>query len=221
MSATKIYPVIHYLNRGVALSQVKLAQDCGASGVFLISHRNDDVELAQVAGEAKQSFPDFCIGLNLLTRMPETAVACAMTANLDMVWADDMGVSSRGLTKTGAKIAELACRHPQLKLFASVAFKYQATEPMPALAATNALAAGFIPTTSGNATGHAPDVAKISAMFAATQGILAIASGMTPENVAQYAPYLSHILVATGIAQDEYRINPAKLELLLANAQAA
>ena len=85
----------------------------------------------------------------------------------------------------------------------------------------NALAAGFIPTTSGSGTGSAPDLEKIVAMSRATGGVLAIASGMTPWNVAQYAPYLSHILVATGIALDEHRIDADKLCLLIANARVA
>ena len=40
---------------------------------------------------------------------------------------------------------------------------------------------------------------------------------MTPENVASYAPYLSHILVATGVALDEHSIDVEKLTQLIAS----
>jgi len=75
------------------------------------------------------------------------------------------------------------------------------------------LLAGFIPTTSGSATGKAPQLAKIISM--SQHGVLAVASGMTPDNVSDYAPYLSHILVSTGISLDEYRIDPDKLKRLI------
>ena len=62
-------------------------------------------------------------------------------------------------------------------------------------------------------TGHAPDPQKIFAM--GEGGALAIASGMTPENVATYAPALTHILVATGVSRTEHHIDPAKLSALI------
>ena len=46
-------------------------------------------------------------------------------------------------------------------------------------------------------------------------GALAITSGMTPENVATYAPALTHILVATGVSRTEHHIDPAKLTALI------
>lgn len=86
-------------------------------------------------------------------------------------------------------------------------------EEFPARAAAQARAVGFIPTTSGDATGHAPTISKIEAM--GEGGALAIASGMTPENVNGYAPALSHILVATSVSRSEHHIDPAKLKALI------
>ena len=138
-----------------------------------------------------------------------------------MLWGDDLGVDSSGLNDTARHIESLRLRNPAFQVFASVAFKYRPYEPDPAKAALNALKAGFIPTTSGSGTGSAPELEKIVKMSRATGGVLAIASGMTPWNVAEYAPFLSHILVATGIAVDEHRMDPDKLHLLIANARAA
>lgn len=215
----QIYAVIHHRDPATTLNQATVARDCGANGVFLISHRGEDDLLVPLAGQVKHHHRDFRVGINLLSRPPMTACEAALLQGLDMVWADQMGVSSAGGTHTAEMLARVAMNHPQLDLFASVAFKYQAPEPDPAQAAVQAKRFGFIPTTSGVGTGHAPDVAKIADMSRATAGRLAVASGMTPENVHAYAPYLSHILVATGVSLDEYRIDPSRLSALIANSR--
>lgn len=218
MSSSKIFPVIHYLDRETTFSEVGTAFLCGADGVFLISHHGNDHELLEVGVALRKKRPDFPIGINLLSMGGVEAVAQAKSLGYPMVWGDDVGVDSNGLNEVGIRVAE-QCQG--VSVFASVAFKYRPHEPDPAKAAKNALDAGFIPTTSGSGTGSAPDLAKIVAMSQATNGTLAVASGMTPGNVAHYAPYLSHILVATGIAYDEHRIDADKLGLLIANARAA
>jgi hypothetical protein len=121
-----------------------LSREAGADGVFLISHGGADYELLGVAGEAKHANPDFRIGVNLLTWAPDKAAALAYATGLDMAWADDMGVDSKGLSTVARGLAVFKAERPSLGLFASVAFKYRAAEPDPALAAQNALAAGFI-----------------------------------------------------------------------------
>lgn len=214
-----IYPVIHYLDRATSLEQVNVARNCGANGVFLISHHGNDDDLIAVAGEAKRLHPDYRIGINLLSKSPLYACNKAIDQHLDMVWADDMGVDSSGSNAMAESLSRFAHDFPTIQLFASVAFKYRPHEPNPSLAAKMARHLGFIPTTSGTATGSAPGVPKIIDMSAATECQLAVASGMTPENIGNYAPYLSHILVATGVGLDEYRIDPQRLMLLIANSK--
>lgn len=216
----KIYPVIHFLDRETTIDQVAIARRAGATGVFLISHLGNDNELVNVAWEIKQANQGFPIGINLLSKSAIIATEKALEADLDMVWADDMGVDSNGLSTSGEYISRFAEINPQVRFFASVAFKYRPVDPLPALAAEKALHAGFIPTTSGAATGLPPSVKRIATMSKAVGGTLAVASGMTPENVASFAPYLSHILVATGISIDEHHIDEAKLRGLIANASA-
>lgn len=215
----RIYPVIHYLNPNLALEQVAVARRCGADGVFLISHHGDDDELVEVAARAKRQHPDFRVGINLLSQDAVYACHRADAFGLDMVWADDMGVDSRGGNAMADSLALFARTHPAIQLFASVAFKYRPHEPDPPLAAIRAQRLGFVPTTSGSATGHAPEVRKIADMSVATGGQLAIASGMTAENVRDYASYLSDLLVATGVGLDDYRMDPKRLLMLIANSK--
>lgn len=215
----KILPVIHYLDRVTALAEVDIARTWGADGVFLISHLGDDDELLNVAWEAKQMHKNFPIGINFLAKGAQAAAVAAIENGLDMVWADNMGVDSRGLNALGEDIKALKKTHPQIGFFASVAFKYQALEQVPGLAAKNALNAGFIPTTSGAGTGSAPDMRKIISMSQCVDGRLAVASGMTPENIAMFAPYLSHVLVSTGVSRDEYHLDIPRLTKLIINSQ--
>lgn len=217
MTATKkpprVIPVIHHIEPSITLDEIQVAIDCAADGVFLISHESHDEELLEVAKHAIQEFKGFPVGLNLLSLDCWQAARKAMDIGCRMVWSDYMGVDSSGLDVLGRKVSDMAQANPDLQLFASVAFKYRPHEREPVMAALQARLAGFIPTTSGEATGSAPDPAKIASMGAG--GPLAVASGMTPQNVLRYSTYLSHILVATGVSRDEYRIDPDKLRSLM------
>ena len=42
---------------------------------------------------------------------------------------------------------------------------------------------------------------------------------MTPENIADFEPYLSDVLVATGVSLDEYRIDEDRLRMLVQRAR--
>lgn len=212
----RVYPVIHHLSRELSLEQARLAQRCASAGVFLISHLGQDKEVLDVAWELKQAVKaaGLEVGVNLLSTPAALAIELAREAGLDMLWADHMGVDSSGLSAEGHACAQQA-RQGGLRLFASVAFKYQAREANPPEAARQAFAAGFVPTTSGKGTGHAPELEKIVRMSEQCEGQLAVASGMTPENIAEFAPYLSDVLVATGVSLDEYRIDEFRLRLLV------
>ena len=73
-------------------------------------------------------------------------------------------------------------------------------------------------TTSGRATGAAAHVKKISDMREGCgDAAMALASGVTPENVSQYVSLIDAILVATGVSPpgDFYNFDPAKLGALL------
>ncbi|MBV7541945.1 hypothetical protein [Acidovorax sp. sic0104] len=210
----KILPVIHHLNARTTREQAGLALECGADGVFVISHHGDDKAVIGMARELKALHPTASIGINCLETDTLQAATLAIEAGLDMVWADFMGVDSAGLTEQGWALSRLAAEHPTIGFFASVAFKYRPFEPDPVEAALKARNAGFIPTTSGAATGAPPELGKIAAM--GMGGSLAVASGMTPSNVGAFAHHLTHILVATGVSADEHHFDYELLTVFLA-----
>lgn len=207
MKKTQIIPVIHYKNDGLTIEQAIIANAFKADGIFLISHEGQDLALAPLAKEIKQLLPRLKVGINLLGYNILKCADMAVTHNLDMIWGDQCGVSSKATTPMGLELAQWKKENPNIDVFASVAFKYQELETDIEKAAQNAKALGFIPTTSGSMTGSAPSIDKIKTMSNAVNGDLAIASGMNYRNVSIFAPYLSHILVSTGISKNEYEFD--------------
>jgi predicted TIM-barrel enzyme len=72
--------------------------------------------------------------------------------------------------------------------------------------------------TSGPGTGKAADVSKIATMHKAvgSEGAIALASGVTAENVSTYLPYVDAFLVGTGIEARFGVLDAAKLAAPLA-----
>ena len=206
-----VFPVIHHLDRETSTEQALLIRKLGAGGVFFISHAGEDDQVLTVATDVKVFAPEFKVGINLLASSALFACEKAKEASLDMVWVDAPGVRSDSISAPALALAEFVKQNPSIQLFASVAFKYQPEDIRPSLAAVKAKQLGFIPTTSGPATGVKPPMSKISQMSFATKALLAVASGMTPENIARFAPYISHAFVSTGISKDEYHVDPDRL----------
>lgn len=207
-----VLPVIHHIDKDTTWEQATLAYQCGADGVFLISHFNEDMELAPIAREIldenwlNRKKQKFTVGLNLLNTTPLDALDIVLKYKLDALWLDNAGINSTGISVYGQKIIEQHIINSEIKIFASVAFKYQAHEPNPAKAAQVVDSLGLIATTSGSGTGSAPSLDKIASMVP-DSGQLAVASGMTVENISNFKPYLSHILVATGVSVDDHHFD--------------
>lgn len=212
-----VLPVIHHIEKDTTWEQAEIAYKCGADGVFLISHYNEDIVLGPIAKEInsenwKNHYGDkFKIGLNLLHTQALDSFDTVVSYGLDALWLDNAGISSGGVSSLGNSLLQRN-KNKSIEIFASVAFKYQAHEALPGVAAKIAQEHGFIPTTSGSGTGSAPSLEKIALMSKATNGQLGVASGMTVDNISEFIPYLSHILVATGVSIDEHRFNPKLLK---------
>ncbi len=189
--ACRVIPVIHHIAPNLSLEQAKLAFELGADGVFLISHHGDDASLIPLVNQIRQERPTAWLGINFLSKGLPDAFALAI----------DSDVRIDGIWSD----------------------KYQAFEPDPGLAAAKALELSFTPTTSGAATGSAPSLAKIEGIRRAIgpDAPLACASGMTLDNIAVFAPLLSHVLVATGVSRDEHHFDARRLETFIHLARSA
>ena len=201
------------------MEQGALALDCDAHGVFFISHQGDDEGVLSVAKEFKRQNSNSFVGINLLSTSSMNALKRSLDIGMDGLWLDDVGITSVGRTPEGEAFAQALANCKDFKAFGGVAFKYQAFEPDPALAAKNMIEAGLIPTTSGSKTGEPPSVGKIEKMSWAAKGQLAIASGMSSQNIQDYVEYITHVFIASSVSLDQHHFDELALSRFVGTAR--
>ncbi len=217
MTKKNIYPVIHVTSKEQAFRNVTRAKECGADGVFLISHGNlYDDELMQLAVEVKEQFAPIWVGVNCLG-LDAKETAELMPETIDAIWVDNAHIDENTETQPYAEEVRriLKQRLPHTLYFGGVAFKYQKKVSDYKAAVEKAAPLMDVVCTSGIGTGYAADIDKIKSMAGIAP--LAIASGITPENITDYLPYVDNFLVATGISDSFTELNPDKLSKLIAN----
>jgi predicted TIM-barrel enzyme len=215
----KVLPVIHILNKQQAIEQAELLVASKCDGFWLINHDGDDELTLSLAVTLTERYQDFMVGVNLLSHSAESAVNAALERGLKYLWLDYAGVHSVAPNEKLLNKLKKICLKRNIHIFAGTAFKYQSPEPHPVCAAVQAQDYGMIVTTSGSGTGHAADLTKIKSMSSAVHGHVALASGLTLDNLADYHPYVEYALVATGISQDEYYFAPQKLTAFMNEAR--
>ena len=225
-NAPIILPVIHVIDHDQTASNIDILIDTGISGCFLINHDFDVDRFLPIIRSIRTRYPDFWIGLNFLAvtgrdAFPVLATLAKQGCRIDAYWADDARIDEREDQQIEAnKIQNIRQQTGWNGLyFGGTAFKKQ-REVNPADYAKSAqIAGGFmdVVTTSGIATGNAAEISKITTFRSALPNKpIALASGITPENAADYA-MVDCFMVATGIniTDDFYNIDPAKLGLLI------
>ena len=214
--ANTFLPVIHVDSKEQALRNASIAQENGADGVFLINHEIPALQLLRAYIHVTDQLPDLWVGLNCLdkgrsaiTMLPNRAAG---------FWVDDAGIEEDGPNRLVALKRFNDFRQGlgwQGIYFGGVAFKSRAPVRDPAAAAKAAAPFVDVITTSGEGTGIAPDLGKIKAMkLAIGTHPLAIASGITPENVRSFMPYADCFLVATGISHSHTELDPPRVREL-------
>jgi len=212
-----VLPVIHVENEDQALRNAKVAQASGADGVFLINHGTSYETLLTIHQAVRKVLPDWWIGVNCLDLAP-AQVFLTVTEKVSGIWVDNAAIDERRKTQPEAEMIQAARQQSGWSglYFGGVAFKYQ--RPVNDLAGAATLAARFmdVVTTSGPATGAAATLKQVVEMKAALGDFpLAVASGITPENVVDYLPYVDCFMVATGISWSWSELDPAKIEALM------
>jgi predicted TIM-barrel enzyme len=226
-----ILPVIHVLDHQQTASNIDKLIDAGIKGCFLINHDFDVETFLPIIRSIRRSYPDFWIGLNFLAvtglvAFPILAALEQDDCRVDAYWADDARIDER--VDAQAEAAAIArTRHDSDwtgLYFGGTAFKKQRPVKPEDYAVSATIAGQYmdVVTTSGIATGNAADVSKLAVFRAALPDTpIALASGITPENAADYAT-IDCFLVATGIniKDDFYNIDPARLGDLIARCRA-
>jgi len=212
-----VLPVIHVESVDQALRNSRVARDAGADGVFLINHAMADEALLRIHGEVADAFPGWWIGVNCLGMTPEQ-VFTAVSQRVRGVWVDNAGIREGDEDQPYAdRVSALReSRVPDCLYFGGVAFKYQRHVEDVEAACRVAARCMDVVTTSGPGTGRAAAVEKIRRMKQALGDTpLAIASGITPENVGDYLPHADSFLVATGIARSFTELDPVRVRSLI------
>ena len=212
-----ILPVIHVVDRAQAERNAHIAHDAGADGVFLINHDIASSVLLEVYAVLTAVFPHWWLGVNCLD-LDAAATFAAVPPSMAGVWVDNAEIDeTRAAQPAAERVQQAQQQHGWNGLyFGGVAFKYQREVADLGVAAQTAVAYMDVVTTSGPGTGHAASVAKIRTMKQAIGSHpLAIASGITPENVGDYLPYADCFLVATGISHRFDQFDPARVQALV------
>lgn len=223
-----VTPVIHVQDAGQALRNLDVIDGAGCPGAFLINHDFPVEPFLPILREIRAARPDLWLGVNFLDKpgniaFPILGELAREGFVFDAYWADDARIDERDTAQREAdEIARIRAESGWKGLYlGGVAFKKQRPVPEEKYAEAAQISTRYLDVvcTSGIATGHEAELSKIETFRTAIGDVpLAIASGITPQNVHRYKPLVDMILVATGINFDGdfYNIDPARLEALLA-----
>lgn len=222
-----LLPVIHLPEDGrLGMAAAKVALDAGADGIFLINQGTSLQKILQdLVPALRHEFGDnLWIGVNPLgTPVEDFIPRCGETpeTRIDGIWSDDAGVDALDEGSfLRAREAYLRARESfgwMGLYFGGTAFKTQSAIPPEMLGVVSTRAASFLDvvTTSGRGTGVAADPSKVKSMRESIPGVpLGLASGVTPENVAGFLPYVEAYLVASGIEERFGVLNSARTKAL-------
>ena len=219
-----ILPVIHVINLPQARLNAEMAYESGADGVFLINHEDKQgrrpltyPHLLHIYHELSALFPNWWLGVNCLDLLPQHLFA-QLPSQVQGVWVDNAFIDETQAAQPAAEQITTTRQQSQWHglYFGGIAFKYQRQVSDVALAAKTAVPYIDVITTSGPATGKAAALSKIQQMRAAIgTHPLAIASGLTPENITTYLPYADCFLVAKGISSHFDRFDPKRMRTFI------
>ena len=212
-----VLPVIHVASTDQALRNTRIARDACADGVFLINQGTLAEELLSIHQEVVIAFPEWWVGVNCMG-VETSDVFGLLGDGVSGVWVDN-ALIDEGMEEQPSAERVLASRRKhgfQGLYFGGTAFKYQREVEDLASAARIASRYMDVVTTSGPGTGEAAAVQKIRIMKQALGEFpLAIASGITPENVGDYLDIADCFLVATGISRSFEELDPDRVRALV------
>ena len=212
-----LLPVIHAETEEQVLCNADIAREAGCDGIFLINHAISAQNLLEIHRAVVNTYPDWWVGVNCLSVATEDVFGM-LPAGVDGVWADHGGIDDSREDQPEATTIQSKREASGWKglYFGGVAFKYQRPVQDPARAARLAMSFMDVVTTSGPGTGLAASVEKIRTMKQALGAFpLAIASGITPENVHEYLDHADCFLVATGIAESFNELDAERVSALV------
>lgn len=231
-SGPVVTPVIHVLDVEQTSRNIDIAMNAGVAGIFLINHDFSVEKFLPIVRTIRGLYPDLWLGLNFLAVTGEHAFPVLgdlqkAGCRIDAYWADDACIDEQAALQDQTHANTIK----QIRLdsgwdglyLGGTCFKKQREVSPEHYGLSASLATHFMDAvcTSGYATGIEADTGKIE-VFRKHIGehVLALASGITPENASTYAD-VDCFMVATGINihGDFYNIDKQRLTQLLAITQ--
>lgn len=225
-----VLPVIHVLDVEQTGRNLRVAIGAGAPGVLLINHDITVEAFLPIIRSARARFPSAWIGVNFLAVTGKEAfpILGALQRDgvaVDAYWADDACLDELEPADRQADAAEIRKAREQSGwqglYMGGTCFKKQREVAPEHYEVSARIATSWmdVVTTSGVATGHAPELDKIETFRRGVgEAALAVASGITPENASFFAPLVDCFIVGTGISYegDFHNLDPERLARLLA-----
>jgi len=223
-----VTPVIHVLDVKQTARNIDIAIAGGVAGVFLINHDFSVDKFLPIVREIRRRYPTLWMGLNFLAvpgdcAFPVLAELERDDCRVDAYWADDACIDEHATLEdqvAANRIREIREQSGWKGFYlGGTCFKKQREVSADNYGVSAKLATHFMDAvcTSGVATGMEADLDKISIFRdSIEEHVLALASGITPENATAYSQ-VDCFLVATGInvEGDFYNINPQSLARLM------
>jgi len=200
-SKHKIYPVIHVESEEQAIHNTLIAKETDCDGVFLINHSIRPQVLLKIHATVAKEFPKWWIGINCLGFTPHQIFQYA-TPEMSGVWTDSAGIEEyKDIQIEPDNIKKIQEKNGWNGVyFGGIAFKYQREVKDLESACKKAIPYVDVITTSGPGTAQAAEINKIERMHKALRDHpLAIASGITIDNIESYLDKADCFLVASGI----------------------
>lgn len=220
-----VLPVIHVLDTPRTLRNIREVVSAGAAGCFLINHDFEPDRYLPIIRDVRAVFPSLWMGVNFLAvtgrdAFPMLGALAQEGVAVDAYWADDARIDEHGVNTEAHDITQIRTNSGWRGLyFGGTCFKKQREVALEHYGDAAREACGFmdVVTTSGVATGHEADLTKTQTFRRAIgDHAMALASGITPDNAAQYAD-VDCFMVATGINEpgNFYDIHPERLAALM------
>ncbi len=204
----KLFPVIHIENIEQVFQNIEICLSEGVQGIFLINHYSDN-HLLYIANKVKEIYPNLWVGVNFLELKPSWVLN--MEFKFESLWFDQ----TLTLEDTNDKKF-------QGEIFSGLNFKYQKQlygsslkDAIKVIKQTSTVAC-----TSGPGTGIEADPRKIIELKNLLGDFpLALASGVSSENIETYLPYVDVFLVASSITNKNEIIERDLLAKLLSKVR--
>lgn len=212
-----IIPAIHVESVYRTLLNCEISIKSGADGVFLINHSISPQDLLEIHSKAHSEFPNLWIGVNCLGYDPETTFQM-ISNDVDGIWVDNAMINEDTDNQFNAEHINKIREEKEYKglYFGGVSFKYQ--KKVDNLEKVSRIAKRYmdIVTTSGKGTGQSADISKIQRMKDELKDFpLAIASGITINNIDNYLDKADCFIVANGISLTWTELNAERIKLIV------